>query len=87
MRKGSVEQARFNLAMADKHRNWYELQDQVQDAMAEYDRVYEARLKAGWVDDGDEDGSYWLVPHPETTELTPLTELEDEFPIPYPEDA
>lgn len=48
--------ASFNLAMATRHANWYDLLPQVEAAMADEDRKYKIRWQAGW--SADEGGWY-----------------------------
>jgi hypothetical protein len=68
-----MSDAAWNLMMADKYPNWYDHLDKVHAAVAEQDRVYEARSKAGW--ELDEDGWY-----------TPDGTHECEYDGPLPED-
>lgn len=64
----------WNLMMADKYPNWYEHLPKVEQAMAEWDRVYSIRTTAGW--ECDEEGG-WFAP-----DGTP----EYEWDGPLPED-
>jgi hypothetical protein len=74
--------AEFNLAMFQKYPNWYDHLDSVDRAMREANRVYLARISAGWVPDEDT----WLAPHPDTGELITASEWEYEHGLPLPED-
>jgi hypothetical protein len=72
-----MSDAAWNLMMADKYPNWYEHLPKVEAAMAEHDRVYQARTAAGW--EMGEEGEWYL---PDGT-----PEWECEYTGPYPEDA
>jgi len=72
-----MSDAAWNLMMADKYPNWYELQPKVNQAMAEWERVYELRTKAGW--EMGEEGEWYL---PDGT-----PEWQTEYEGPYPEDS
>lgn len=74
--------ARWNLQMADRYPTWYEHMDKVCAAIAEQDRIIEAREAAGW--ELDEDG--WLAPNPDKpNELIPELEWLD-YGMLYPEE-
>lgn len=72
-----MSDAAWNLMMADKYPNWYEHLPKVEAAMAEHDRVYQARTAAGW--EMGEEGEWYL---PDGT-----PEWECAYTGPYPEDA
>ena len=77
----STYQAQENLLLLGKCPTWYDYADKVYDAMAEEDRIYDLRTKAGW--ELDEGG--WWAPCPDTNKL--ITELDWlEHGLPSPED-
>ena len=67
----------FNVAMSARYGNWYELLPQVEEAMREEDRIYEARHNAGW--ECDEGGWYSPCGISES-------DWEHEYGYPFPEE-
>ena len=70
-----------NLRMLKTCPTWYEHKDKVHAAIAEQERIYDIRVKAGW--DLDEGG--WYAPNPDTGELIPEWDWLDYGLLP-PED-
>ena len=73
--------AQQNLLMLERCPTWYEHLDKINAAQAEEDRIYHIRTNAGW--ELDEGG--WFAPCPDTNELIPEHEWEDNG-LPYPEE-
>ena len=74
--------AQENLRMMETCPTWYDHVDKIEAAMAEEQRIYDMRTKAGW--ELDEGG--WYAPHPEKpSELIPDCDWMD-FGLSYPED-
>jgi hypothetical protein len=67
----------FNVAMAARYANWYDLLPQVEEAMREEDRIFEIRRNADW--ECDEGGWYSPCGISES-------DWEHEYGYPFPED-
>jgi len=80
--ENELYRAQENLRMMGTCPTWYDHLNKIEAAIAEEERIYEIRTKAGW--EGDPDG--WCAPHPEKPgEL--ITEWEwMDYGLPYPED-